>query len=150
MAIEFAYVIQRGFDLITESLPDTATETIDSWAAELGLPDVAVPAFEGLTLAQKRNALTQKYTGRGGQSPAFFISLIEACGYTTVSIIDNLWSTVCLAGRARAGDRCRGGDWAFLWLVTCHAGPDALPTSNLEAVVNRAKPSHTAVLFTYI
>lgn len=149
LAEELARVDARGADLVEESDPRTASETLDAWESMLGLPDdviLTIPA----TVAERRLAVTQKLLRVGGQTPAFYIALAAASGYA-VTIDDSYGLTVARAGRARAGDPVRGVAWAHAWMVTVSppAGA-ALTTTELEAIIRRAAPSHTAVLFTYL
>lgn len=78
---ELARVDARGMDLIKETDPRTATETIADWERILALPDDRVLAIPG-TLAARRVAATAKFVAREGQSVAFFVRLAAACGYT--------------------------------------------------------------------
>jgi hypothetical protein len=81
LADELARVDGRGVDLINEADPRTADETIADWEQALSLPDDQIPVIPA-TLAERRIAVTQKYTNRGGQNTAFFTALAAACGYT--------------------------------------------------------------------
>ncbi len=81
IAVELERIDQRGLDLIEESDPRTADETIEQWEDMVGLPDERVPEIPA-TLALRRFAVTQKLVARGGQNEAFFIALAAACGYT--------------------------------------------------------------------
>jgi uncharacterized protein YmfQ (DUF2313 family) len=85
LAEELARVDARGIDLINEADPRTADETIADWERVLSLPDEQVPVIAG-TLAERRIAVTQKYTARGGQNVAFFVALAAACGYTVEDV----------------------------------------------------------------
>jgi len=149
LAEELARVDARGSDLVEESDPRTATETLDAWERMLGLPDEAILTIPA-TDAERRLAVTQKLLTLGGQSAAFYIALADVCGYV-VTIDDTYGLTVARAGRARAGDRVRSVEWAHVWEVTVSppAGT-ALSTTELEAIIRRAAPSHTVVLFTYL
>jgi hypothetical protein len=79
-ADELARIDARGVQLIEESDPRTAEETIEQWEAMLSLPDEQVPVIPA-TLAERRIAVTQKYANRGGQNLDFFVRLAAACGY---------------------------------------------------------------------
>lgn len=78
---ELARVDARGVDLIEESDPRTADETIEDWESMLSLPDERVTVIAA-TLAERRIAVTQKYVAQGGQDVEFFTRLALACGYT--------------------------------------------------------------------
>jgi uncharacterized protein YmfQ (DUF2313 family) len=145
---ELARVDERADDIIEESDPRTATETLDDWERALGLPDEAVPTIPATT-AGRRLAVTQKLIRQGGQHAAFYVSLAAACGYT-VTVNDAYGVTVCRAG-ARAGALCRGVPWAFAWrLDVSPPSGTALTHVELEAVIRRAAPAHTTVIFNYL
>lgn len=80
-AEELARIDTRGVQLIEESDPRTADETIEQWEEMLSLPDdqvLEIPA----TLEERQIAITQKYTARGGQNEDYFTRLCAACGWT--------------------------------------------------------------------
>lgn len=81
IAGEFARVDARGSDLIDESDPRTADETIGDWERLVNLPDDRVLAIPP-TLAERRIAVTQKFVAREGQNVEFFVRICAACGYT--------------------------------------------------------------------
>lgn len=81
LAQELARVDARGVDLINESDPRTANETITDWERVLKLPDDRVTVIPA-TLAERQIAITQKYANRGGQNVDFFVKLCALCGYT--------------------------------------------------------------------
>jgi uncharacterized protein YmfQ (DUF2313 family) len=149
---EFSRVDTRGAALIEETDPRTATETLPEWEAMLGLPDediVTVPSTD----AERRLAITQKFIRRGGQSPAYFLTLVAAAGYTGAnSITEGYVATVARSwGGTRCNDKLRGGEWAHVWEVNVTPPPGvALSHAELEAVIRRAAPAHTVVLFNYL
>lgn len=145
---ELVRVDDRGADLQEEADPRTATETLDDWERLLGLPDEDITTIPA-TDAARRLAITQKYISLGGQTPAYYIGLAAACGYT-VTITDPLAGDVLRSG-FRSGDRCYGAGQAYTWLVTVTAPVGtALTHAELEAVIRRAAPAHTTVVFTYL
>jgi uncharacterized protein YmfQ (DUF2313 family) len=145
---EFARVDGRGADLIEESDPRTAYETLDDWERVLGLPDAAVTVIP-TTPEARRLAITQKYIGVGGQSAAYYEQLAAACGYTVT--VDDAFGSLVLRSGFRSGARCYGTDWAFVWQVNVSppAG-DALTHEELEAIIRRVSPAHTTVIFVYL
>jgi uncharacterized protein YmfQ (DUF2313 family) len=145
---ELARVEARGRALIEESDPRTATETLAEWETMLGLPDDAVLEVPSTTEG-RRLAIVSKLLRLGGQSRAFFVALAAACGYTA-TVDDSYGLTVARSGRLRAGDPVRGTEWAHAWMMTVEppAGV-ALTHAELERIVRRAAPAHSAVLFTY-
>jgi uncharacterized protein YmfQ (DUF2313 family) len=156
----FARVHGRAATLIEECDPRTAFELLEDWERVLGLPDACLSEIPE-TVSERRAAITQKYTTKGGQTKQFFIDLAATVGYTVT--IDEF--KVARSGRMRSGDRCYGTPWAYAWRVNVpaartggylHAGSlagDYLgPTggvADIECVINRAAPAHTYVLFAY-
>lgn len=146
-ADELTRVDGRGADLINESDPRTATETLLDWARNLGLPDEQVPELpntpEGL-----RVAVTQKLVSRGGQNLAFFERLSAACGYPLVSL-DRFVSQILRVG-ARVGDRLYGELYAYTIRLNVAAPTvGALSHADFERVIRRATHAHIRVMFTY-
>lgn len=144
---EFARVQLRGAQLIDESDPRTASETLGDWETMLSLPDgivLEIPA----TFAERRVAITQKLVSRAGQNYAFFESLCSACGYPLISITRYAGSV--LRCGFRVGDRVYGADYAYSMLVTVSpATAGALTHAQFEGVVRHATHSHITVMFTY-
>lgn len=85
IADELTRVNQRAADLIEESDPRTATETLPEWERMLSLPDDVVTVLPG-TDEGRRVAVTQKYVSQGGQNYAYFEQVCAACGYPLISI----------------------------------------------------------------
>lgn len=148
LAQELAHVAARAVDLLAESDPRTATETLSDWERVLGLPDSCIVAIPSTT-AERQVAVTQKFVRRGGQTRAYFISLASACGYTAT--ITEWEDHPVMRSGFRCGARCYNTDWAFVW--TMHVQPPsgtALSHAELECIITRAAPAHTVVLFTYL
>ena len=149
----------RACDLVEESDPRTAAETITDWERVTGLPD-ACAAAEVVTLQQRRAAVHAKLTARGGQSRQFYIDLAAALGYA-ITITEFRPFRV---GQSTAGDPCTDEDWWFVWQVNAPettiiefkagastAGEPLRAWGNkpLECVITRLKPAHTEVQFAY-
>jgi uncharacterized protein YmfQ (DUF2313 family) len=144
---ELARVDGRGEALVEEWDPRTALETLPDWERVLGLPEGAA-ALSSVT-AERQAAAARKLAARGGQTAAYFVELAARLGFvvTVVETVAHTWrmdvdlsgstATVVFsefrAGTARAGDRVANRSVA-----------------ELEYVINRAKPAHTAVLFAYL
>lgn len=162
LAAEFARVDGRAADLVNETDPRTALETLDDWERVLGLPDSCLTSIPS-SVNERRSAITSKYTARGGQSRAYYEQLAAQLGYTaTVSEYK-----VCRSGSARSGDRCNGTAWAFAWLVTisgyeigtvsrarsgtARSGDriQGFAQLDVECIIREAAPAHTFPLFTY-
>lgn len=149
----------RATALIDEALPDTTTELLEDWERMLGLPESCIPeAFS--TIGQRRNMVLFKLRLIGQQDPAFYIELAAVLGYT-ITITE---FSAARAGLLRTGERLIGPDWLFWWQVNTalntifefRAGQsqagDALRQwgdDGLECILNKYKPAHTRILFSY-
>lgn len=148
----------RALQEIVESFPCSTTELLPEWEATLGLPDPCVgpPGSVG----QRRNAVCAKFSTRGGQSKAYYISVADALGFQ-IRIVEY---TPFYASRQSAGDTCGEASWAYTWTIV------SAPTSiiyfsagqnfadeflaywgnlPLECAMNAIKPAHTQLIFNY-
>lgn len=156
LAQELARLDLRADALMNESDPRTISETLSDWERMLGLPDPCV-AFDQST-AQRVGGVVAKYIAQGGQSPAYFIEIAAALGFT-ITITEFSQFTVA----STCDQALYGAPWAYTWQVN---GPPQSPEdftvvasvddplrwwSNqiLECVMTRLKPAHTTVRFVY-
>lgn len=159
-AEEFARVNGRVDDLLDEADPRTTMELLEEWEAWAGLPDICTGAMG--TLQERRDALVQKLTSRGGQSRAYFLELASSLGYTVT--IDEFRPFIC--GKSRCGDQLNGGaDARFYWRVNVGAAKvigfvcggsqcgNSLGKIDragvLECLLQRLKPAQTEIIFNY-
>ncbi len=147
IADELSRIDARGLDLINESDPRTADETIGDWERILSLPDERVTEIS-TDLAERRVAITQKYTAGKGQNIAFYVALGLACGYV---ITISRFTTLTLRVGFRVSDRCYGYGYAgaFQINVSPPAGA-ALTHAQLEAVIQHVTHAHITVVFNYL
>jgi len=140
---EFDRVVARGVDLINESDPRTATETIGDWERTVGLPDVQVPVLP-TELGARRSIVIQKLLSRGGQDVGFFVNLASACGWSVA-----LSLTEPLRSGFRCGARCYGGDaWAYAITVgMSNPVANALPLTDTKRIMRAAMHAHIIVVF---
>lgn len=156
-AEELARVDGRGDDLLDEADPRTAFEMLVDWERVCGLPSACLGPLS--TLQERRQAVAAKLANQGGQSPAFFVGLAGALGYTV-----GLSEFLPLRVGFRAGARCYALDWAFVWRVNSQgtsvtlfragqscAGERVRSFGNLklECAIRAAAPEHTIVHFAY-
>lgn len=173
IADTLARVEARGEDLVRESDPRTALELLADWERAVGLPDEVVTSIP-LSVTERRIAVLQKLVPSGGQSRQYFIDLAAVSGFNVT--ITEYGGDVAAArcGTARCGlSRLFSTDAAFQWTVNVDLSSpglagglqpsvwarcgiarcgDRIRSWNgpiLEAVVRRAAPAHTTVLFTY-
>ena len=85
LADELAYLHGRFVALRAESNPGEATETIDKWEAELGLPFAGYPTPS--TLAERRAVCKAQDQMKGGTQNAHFEALGATLG-VTVDVYD--------------------------------------------------------------
>ena len=158
LAVELNRVDVRVEDMLRESYPLTSSELLTDWERVTGLPEEC----EGLaaTVQKRREAVRQKLSSIGGQSPSFYISVMANLGYE-ITITEFRPFRV---GINAAGDPVYGEDWAYAWQVNAPeetiryfsagsgaAGEPLATWGNelLECVINRLKPAHTIVIFAY-
>lgn len=160
-AQELARFDQRANALLDEVDPRTASEMLADWESVLGLPDPCTAA--ATSLEERRLACWRKLAFQGGQTPAFYVAMAAALGFTIeihefdpdvddydpslaaevaagrwryiwrVHVVNAGSFSVFRVGSGRAGDRLRSGSSAI----------------NLECIFQHAKPAHTHVIFTY-
>lgn len=159
LAVEAARIDERGGELLAEMTPDTAFEMLADWELAAGLPDNCGGEVAE-TISQRRNALLARLRSLGGQSPGYFVALAATFGFDiTVSEYRPF-----RAGLSEAGDALTNGDWVFTWQVNAPeetvfpflaglgAAGERLATwgnDRLECLLNRYKPAHTILIFTY-
>lgn len=159
LAAELARVDGQALTLVEEADPRTVAELFADWERVAGLPDACAQAFGGdQTLAQRRAALVGRLTTLGGQSPAYYIGVAAALGYA-ITITEFRAHTV----NDDVDSSLYSEAWSFAWQVnaalnnitelTVDGTVDdplaAWGNSLLECVINRLKPAHTTVLFSY-
>jgi len=159
LAVEFSRVHGRDCDLLAESYPGTASETLSDWERVTGLPDPCLP-FPPNSLQARRRAVLFKLAARGGASKAYFIWLASLLGFPITITEFHPFRT----GQNRAGDRLYGQDWAHAWRVNApevnvfyfRTGQSTASerlrewgNAVLECVLNRYKPAHTILMFGY-
>jgi uncharacterized protein YmfQ (DUF2313 family) len=130
--------------------PRTVSTTLEDWERVYGLPDPCFPL--GQTFAQRLLALTAKVVDGGGLSRAYYIAQAAALGYPGATIEE-----------FDAG--ALGETWRFAWrmnlpiattvvTMTCGSECDdqlrSWGNEVMECVINRIKPAHTLVRFTYL
>lgn len=131
--------------LLTQTFPATTVDLIPEWEASLGLPNGCTPL--GQTIAQQQAQIVAQLIASGGQSISYFLSVCTALGFPGCTITDGpantyTW-TINVPGSAtdvvfRAGEN-RAGD------LLEYFQQNAL----LECVLNRIKPAHTVLSFSY-
>ena len=148
IADELVRVNQRGADLIEETDPRTATETLPEWEKMLSLPDDVVPVLPG-TVEERRVVVAQKYIAQGGQDYAYFTQVCASCGYPLVSIVSGA-ARLLRVVTGRVLDRLWGRAYAFHIFVTVGpAGVGALTHAQFEAAFRKRLHAGITASFTY-
>ncbi len=139
LAEEFARIDARATDLLNESDPRTASETLDEWEASLGLPDIGITTT---TDEERQIAIVARMRTSEEPTEAFFYSLAEALGYAITSIT---YYTPFVAGSS-AGDPLSQGQWKFVFKIDAISGVnDPL----FERAIEQAAPLHTMPIFEF-
>jgi uncharacterized protein YmfQ (DUF2313 family) len=148
----------RGRALVVDAFPATTIELLPEWEASLGLPDPC--AGPAPSIVQREAQVVARLIASGGQSVPYFISVALALGYT-VTVTE---FATFRAGIGHAGDPIYGADWAHAWQINAplnsvtffEAGHSAAgdPLASwgntvLECEMNRIKPAHTVLIFSY-
>lgn len=146
--------------MLDEIDPRTATLCIADFERVLG-PDPCGRETVGLSIAERRQLAHQRWTGRGGQSIAYFTALAAARGVEIVVREVH----VSRAGLLRAGDELVNAPEQFVWSITVALGGWSIfrvgesvagdrlwsfTLSDVECDIRRAKPAHTEVVFRYV
>ncbi len=157
MSAELVRVDGRVDDLLREMDPRSASELLNDWETELGLPSACAPL--AISLGERRDAAHTKLTERGGQSRQYFIDLAAKLGFT-ITITE---FRPFVAGSLASDVISNGSDWIHTWQVNAPAQTvrtftvgsgtnEALANwgnTLLECAVNEDKPAHTHVIYAY-
>jgi uncharacterized protein YmfQ (DUF2313 family) len=155
---EFARVDERAESMLDEADPRTAYELLPDWERVLGLPDECTAGAD--TISGRQLACYAKLAQLGGQTPAVYIALAATIGVSIVihefdPNVDDYDDTLDISD----------GKWRFVWRVEVLSSVDYQVARvgsatvgdrlteggslDLECLINRAKPAHTHVIFTY-
>lgn len=142
--------------LLADSFPSNPVQLIFEWEETLGLPS----PYAGVQSLQQRQAhVLNKFANDGGQSVAYFLSVLTALGFTDATITEY---APFRAGFSTSGDSLGEPTIIFDWLITAPnlsvsyfiAGsiiPLPLYTiegaDELEYIIKQYAPAHTNPLF---
>jgi uncharacterized protein YmfQ (DUF2313 family) len=126
--------------VFTEAIPSTTSDCLTDWERICALPK---SGFElGSTTAIRRNDIIAQLISTGGQTPAYFILIAAALGYTA-TIESSIFPF--RAGKSRCGDyvTTEAARYVFIMTITnCGIEDD-----KLEYLVKLYKPAHTIAIF---
>jgi uncharacterized protein YmfQ (DUF2313 family) len=156
LAQEFARAHNRLNDLLRESDPRTTFDMLTDWERAAGLPDECCGA--GASYEARISSLVNRILGAATPTPQYFIDLALRAGYViTITEFDPFTVGSTIDGPIYPEDI------VFVWQVnapeesvsyfTAISGVDsalaAWGNTVLECIMNRAKPAHTFVQFSY-
>lgn len=156
-ALDFAE--GAGQQILAEADPRTTALLLADWERVYGLPEACI-VQSGVTqsIAERRAALVAKVTMQGGQRRAFFIALAASIGYA-ITITELFPQNTEHDTETAAMDE----QYCFIWQVNAALYSLRELTSEddtemalavwgnqlLQCVLNRYKPAHTYILFSY-
>ncbi|WP_099071043.1 putative phage tail protein [Nostoc linckia] len=157
-AEELARVDGRVQDYLREIYPLNAVELLTDWEAEAGLPNPCSGLGETTLIRQQQ--ILQQVAATGGQSRAYYIETAQRLGFKiTIREYDPSYADVMGADQPLIGE-----EWQFAWQVQAptqsityfeadRSGADEplayWGNTLLECVIERLKPAHTVVIFSY-
>lgn len=163
---ELARIHQRSADLLRETTPSQAVDSIPDWEIELGLPENCVTSVAP-SLDARRLEIFRKFNSTGGQNAQYYEDLAALLGFTVR--VEEVYETAApfKAGLSKAGDTLFQGVWLFTWRVVVKIPETAVQTfkagqnkagdplrwwamSELECFLEKLKPSHTLLIFSYV
>lgn len=152
---------RRMIDLAIESSPLSATETLDEWEKDFGLPDNCHGPMNS-TLS-RQIAVWQKMVDDGSSRKIDYINLAARMGYTIE--INRL---APLRVGARIGDRVNSPNSAYIWEIKVLSAMDETfirtrfrvgsrigeridfsSSFNLECAFRKIAPSHIELIFDF-
>lgn len=161
LAEELARAHARTLTLLEEADPRSTREMLADWEEQAGLPD---PCSVGIstTIQERRAAVVDKVTSRGGSSVAYLQSICDRLGYTTD--IREFRPFVC--GRSRCGDRLGGSHRNRFYLRVRVLGPRLIKfrcgvsqcgdklgkfarAEDLECRLRKVAPAHINLIVAY-
>jgi uncharacterized protein YmfQ (DUF2313 family) len=157
-ADELARIDARAQQLLMESDPRRTSELLDDWERNFGLPDICLtPAT---TVAERRKRLHQRVVAQGGQSAAYFISLLALLGYPGCTVSEYL--------PMKANSKCNAslnqGGWRYAFRVNVPLAANVKPLTvagrcneplaswgdpGLLCLLAKEKPAHTNLYLSY-
>lgn len=157
---EFQRVENRALDLLKESDPRTASESLEDWERFLGLPDDC-DVDNDSSLERRYKLINRALSFRGGQTPQYFIDYIKALGFDATIYEYKEFR----AGLSSAGDPISNGiEWVNTWQLNLpatlaydfSAGVSVageplrvFRNESVECSVGHIKPAQTKVIFAF-
>jgi uncharacterized protein YmfQ (DUF2313 family) len=144
---ELARVDTKSEDLILESFPLKASDTLADWEEEFGITEEDVQVTTSNT--QRREQINAKLIATGGQNKEYYEDIATSLEYD-ISIAE---STPAWAGIAEAGDPCGDLNIIFKWIVYILTAnlvkPRQVNISRIYFEIDRTKPGHTQMFMDF-
>lgn len=152
---------ERAEELLADALPVRPVELIGEWEETLGLPDPCVGVQS--TLQQRQRQVATRFAAAGGQSPSYYIKVAADLGFTATveEFVPGLIVDVGTVEQPLTSDPA----WSHIWrlnisttvAITEFAAGSSVAgdplrvwgNNGLECIINRIKPAHTSVFYTY-
>lgn len=147
----------RSNNLLIDAFPATAVELLTDWENTLGLPDPCQGPAP--TILARQAQVISRFAKSGGQTVAYFIALAAQLGYAiTITEFSPAYFGMPFGGFFG------GDDWAYVWQVNAplvsqefflfgqnNFGDPFSVFGNavLECELQRVKPAHTLLIFSY-
>ena len=148
---ELSRVEGRAEDLIIESIPSRADETLEEWEEDFNLPEFGLSLAD--TTAGRQANIKAKRIAVGQQNKGYFIEIATALGYTTtITEFDKSLAGIATAGGYIATDE-RG---VFYWMVDIDVSAAMMEFYTLANIsllissIESKKPAHSIVLFRFV
>lgn len=157
-ANEMALVDARANELILEANPTESQALLTDWARVTDVPDVCFTGTVNTT--QLRTMVLDRLLSLAIPTPGYFVDLAAALGFA-ITVTEFRVSTVEDDVESYINDE----PWAHAWQVNTALNSAISPmavdddvesfmeswnnNAELECAINRAKPAHTHVIFSY-
>jgi uncharacterized protein YmfQ (DUF2313 family) len=173
IAEEPCRIEERGHKFLDEMDPNTTFEMLENWERLLNIPDECSPPGDP-SIFERRVRVLQKLTTGGGQNDGFYRLIAQQLGYD-IDVLDVENFRDFRVGISRVGEALTNSTlpngttgpagWAFAFRIKApiedfvryfRVGQSTVgerlvlvENTTLECVIEKYKPAHTTVLFSY-
>lgn len=160
LSLEFQRIEDRANQLISESEPQTCSESLEDWERVFGLPEECDTDIES-TVERKLKLVNKAFSLIGGQSAKFFKDYVASLGFESeVKEIKEF-----RAGLSCAGDYSANGiEWVNCWemilpatisyefsagVSTAGEALRVFRNDSVECALNHIKPAHSKLFILF-